>query len=65
MEGSDIYDIMKWGHTTKIRVSHVAPLLKLVSNKGDSTGLGNKNNPQAKVREQEYSQSPSLFQVSQ
>jgi len=56
--GGDIYGVGKQDHTTKIGVSHVVPLLKLVANKGDPMRLGYNTNHQVGTREQVYKPSP-------
>lgn len=58
MEGSQIYGIKKQDRATKIKVSHVVPLLKLIANRGNPTGLGYKINYQVGTREKEYNPSP-------
>jgi len=59
---------MEWekqDHATKIRVSQVVPSLNPYANWGYPMGLGLNINPPFKVREQNYNQSPSFFQVTQ
>ena len=43
-EESDVYDVGKQDHATKIEISHVVPSLKLMVNKGDPSELGYKGN---------------------
>jgi len=43
-KGCNVVGIGKQDHTTKIRISHKVPFLKLKVNKGDPTRLGYKGN---------------------
>lgn len=50
----DVYGVGKWDHTTKIKISHAVPTLKLVPSKGDHTGLGYKAKYQIRLKRQEH-----------